>query len=37
MMVVTLGVSIFAIKEGRREKAEHSSEMVYTKNRNRYK
>ena len=37
MMLFTLGVSIFAIKQGRKEKAAHSNEMVYAKNRSRYK
>ena len=37
MMVFTLGVCVFAIKEGRKGKAEHSNEMVYSKNRSRYK
>ena len=37
MMLFTLGVSIFAIREGRKEKAAHSNEMVYAKNRGRYK
>lgn len=37
MMTFTLGVSLFAIRQGKREKAAHSSEMVYSKNRSRYK
>lgn len=37
MMVFTLGMSLYAIRQGKREKAAGSSEMVYAKNRSRYK
>ena len=37
MMVVTLGVCLYAIHRGKSEKAANSREMVYAKNRDRYK
>ena len=37
MMTITLGVCLYAIHEGKREKAAHSEKMVYSRNRSRYK
>lgn len=37
MMTLTLGVCLYAIQQGKREKEAHSNEMVYARNRDRYK
>ena len=37
MMTLTLGVCLYAIQQGKKEKAAHSREMVYARNEDRYK
>ena len=37
MMALTLGVCLRAIQQGKKEKKAHSNEMVYARNRDRYK